>query len=98
MTDTPAVAGGTDTPVAPSGSDAAGRDAFALAADIASGVTPAAEVLEDAIARIEALDPQLNAMVATRFDAVRASTSSAACSTAPGSPSPWVSAASSSVV
>ena len=63
MTDTPAATGGTDTP---------GRDALALAADIASGATTAAEVLEDAIARIEALDPQLNAMVATRFDAARA--------------------------
>lgn len=72
MTDTPAATGGTDTPIAPSGSDATGRDALALAADIASGATTAAEVLEDAIARIEALDPQLNAMVATRFDAARA--------------------------
>lgn len=81
MTDTPAATGGTDAPVAPGGSDtpaapggadATGRDALALAADIASGATTAAEVLEDAIARIEALDPQLNAMVATRFDAARA--------------------------
>jgi len=48
------------------------RDALALAADIRGGATSAAEVLEEAIARIERLDPELNAMVATRFDAARA--------------------------
>ena len=48
------------------------RDAVALAADIRSGVTDPSEVLEQAISRIEAHNPQLNAMVATRFDEVRA--------------------------
>lgn len=68
MSDTTATSGSAPT----GGETAPGRDALALAADIASGATTAAEVLEDAIARIEALDPQLNAMVATRFDAARA--------------------------
>ena len=48
------------------------RDAVALAADIRSGVTDPSEVLEQAISRIEAHNPQLNAMVATRFDEARA--------------------------
>ncbi|WP_314035550.1 amidase [Dietzia sp. CH92] len=75
MTDTPAPTGSAPAPTGSTpaaGETAPGRDALALAADIASGATTAAEVLEDAIARIEALDPQLNAMVATRFDAARA--------------------------
>lgn len=50
----------------------ASRDALALAADIRSGAADPAEVLEEAIARIERLDPQLNAVVSTRFDAARA--------------------------
>lgn len=48
------------------------RDAVALAADIRAGTLDPAEVLEQAIGRIEAHDPQLNAMVATRFDQARA--------------------------
>ena len=48
------------------------RDAVALAADVRVGTVDAADVLEQAIARIEAHDPTLNAMVATRFDAARA--------------------------
>lgn len=48
------------------------RDAMALAADIRAGVLDPADVLEQAISRIEAHDPQLNAMVATRFDEARA--------------------------
>jgi len=44
----------------------------ALAADVRVGTVDAADVLEQAIARIEAHDPTLNAMVATRFDAARA--------------------------
>ncbi|MBB1048577.1 amidase family protein, partial [Dietzia cercidiphylli] len=48
------------------------RDALALAADIRAGATTAAEVLEEAIARIERLDPGLGAMVSTRIDAARA--------------------------
>lgn len=48
------------------------RDAVALAADIRAGELDPAGVLEQAIARIEAHDPTLNAMVATRFDAARA--------------------------
>ena len=55
----------TDTPTTP-------RDAMALAADIRSGAAQPADVLEQAISRIEALDPALNAMVSTRFDAARA--------------------------
>ncbi|MDV8001402.1 amidase [Rhodococcus sp. IEGM 1408] len=48
------------------------RDALALAADIRSGATDPTEVLERAIDRIETLDPQLNAVVSTRFDDARA--------------------------
>ena len=48
------------------------RDAVALAADIRAGELDPTDVLEQAIGRIEAHDPQLNAMVATRFDAARA--------------------------
>lgn len=48
------------------------RDAMALAADVRAGVLDPADVLELAISRIEAHDPQLNAMVATRFDEARA--------------------------
>ncbi|NLD84401.1 MAG: amidase [Actinomycetales bacterium] len=48
------------------------RDAVALAADVRVGTVDAADVLEQAIARIEAHDPTLNAMVATRFDEARA--------------------------
>ncbi|KAA0918968.1 amidase [Dietzia sp. ANT_WB102] len=56
----------TDTPTPNS------RDALALASDIRTGATSAEAVLEEAIARIEQLDPQLNAVVSTRFDAARA--------------------------
>ena len=55
----------TDTPTPP-------RDAVALAADVHAGTVDPADVLEQAISRIEAHDPQLNAMVATRFDQARA--------------------------
>ncbi|MGX1769775.1 amidase [Dietzia sp. NPDC055343] len=48
------------------------RDAVALAADIRAGDLDPADVLEQAIGRIEAHDPALNAMVATRFDEARA--------------------------
>ncbi|WP_010541028.1 amidase [Dietzia alimentaria] len=48
------------------------RDAVALAADVCAGTTDPGEVLEQAIERIEAHDPQLNAMVATRFEQARA--------------------------
>ncbi|MEH6381075.1 MAG: amidase [Dietzia cercidiphylli] len=48
------------------------RDALALAADIRSGDTDPAEVLEEAVRRIERLDPGLNAVVSTRVDAARA--------------------------
>ncbi|WAP52158.1 amidase family protein [Arthrobacter sp. ATA002] len=48
------------------------RDALAIAADIRSGATNAAEVLEQAISRIKELNPQLNSVVATRFDEARA--------------------------
>lgn len=48
------------------------RDALTLAADIRSGATDPAEVLEQAISRIESLNPQLNAIVSTRFDEARA--------------------------
>ncbi|WP_295649724.1 amidase [uncultured Dietzia sp.] len=48
------------------------RDAVALAADIRAGDLDPADVLEQAIGRIEAHDPELNAMVATRFDEARA--------------------------
>ena len=48
------------------------RDALALAADIRSGATDPAEVLEEAVRRIERLDPGLNAVVSTRVDAARA--------------------------
>ena len=48
------------------------RDALALAADIRAGDLDPADVLEQAIGRIEAHDPELNAMVATRFDEARA--------------------------
>ena len=47
------------------------RDAVALAADVRDGTLDPTEVLEQAISRIEELDPQLNAMVATRFDEAR---------------------------
>ncbi|GLB63557.1 amidase [Dietzia sp. NCCP-2495] len=45
---------------------------MALAADIRAGELDPAAVLEQAIGRIEDLDPGLGAMVATRFDAARA--------------------------
>ena len=48
------------------------RDAVALAADIRAGTLDPADVLEQAIGRIEAHDTELNAMVATRFDEARA--------------------------
>lgn len=70
--------GQTDHPTAhhPSGSErpagGARRDALTLAADVRSGATDPAEVLERAIDRIETLDPRFNAMVSTRFDEVRA--------------------------
>lgn len=43
-------------------------DAVATAAAVRSGETSAREVVEESIRRIEDLDPQLNAMVGTRFD------------------------------
>mgnify|MGYP003345838871 FL=1 len=43
-------------------------DAIATAAAIRSGETSAREVVEESIRRIEKLDPQLNAMVGTRYD------------------------------
>lgn len=48
------------------------RDALALAADIREGSSHPAEVLEEAIRRIEQLNPGLNAVVSTRFDEARA--------------------------
>lgn len=45
-----------------------GRDAVAVAADIRAGRTDARQVTEEAIRRIEALNPELNAVVSTRFD------------------------------
>jgi amidase len=44
------------------------RDALGLANLIRRGEVSAAEVCETAIARIEALNPALNAVVAQRFD------------------------------
>lgn len=55
-----------------SGSAVATRDAVALAADVRAGTIDPAELLEQAISRIGAHDPQVNAMVATRFDEARA--------------------------
>ncbi|MBM0124930.1 amidase [Pimelobacter simplex] len=49
-------------------SSAALPDAIATAAAIRSGETSAREVVEESIRRIEKLDPQLNAMVGTRYD------------------------------
>ena len=48
------------------------RDALSLAADIRAGATDPAAVLERAIDRIATLNPRLNAVVSTRFDAARA--------------------------
>ncbi|HIW69271.1 MAG TPA: amidase [Candidatus Dietzia intestinipullorum] len=48
------------------------RDAVALAADIRSGAQDAREVTDEAIRRIEELNPRLNAVVSTRFDEARA--------------------------
>lgn len=47
-------------------------DAVGLAAAVRDGALDAAEVVETAIARIEQLDPDLNAVVHERFDAARA--------------------------
>jgi len=47
-------------------------DAVGLAAAIAAGEVSAAEATDAAIARAEALDPQLNALVVTDFDRARA--------------------------
>lgn len=44
------------------------RDATALAADIGAGAADARLVAEEAISRIGALNPELNAVVSTRFD------------------------------
>ncbi|MDP3966948.1 MAG: amidase [Nocardioides sp.] len=44
------------------------KDAIATAEDIRSGRRSAREVVEESIARIEARDPELNVMVAPRFD------------------------------
>lgn len=49
-----------------------GPDAVATAAAVRSGDTDARTVTEQAIARIEKLDPRLNAVVHTRFDAALA--------------------------
>ena len=51
--------------------DPAPRDAVALAADVRAGTLDPAEVLDQAVNRIRELDPQINAMVATRFDEAR---------------------------
>lgn len=45
-----------------------GRDAVATAAAIKAGEVSAREVVEEAIARIEKLNPELNAVVAQRFE------------------------------
>jgi amidase len=45
-----------------------GRDAVGIAAAVKAGEISAREVVEESIARIEKLDPQLNAVVAQRFD------------------------------
>ncbi len=47
-------------------------DGMGLAAEIRAGGLGAAEVVDAAIARIEDRDPELNAVVAERFDAARA--------------------------
>lgn len=47
-------------------------DAITLAEQIRSGERSASDVLEEAIASIEAANPTLNAVVATRFDEARA--------------------------
>ena len=50
----------------------AGSSASALAARIASGESSAAEVVEAHIARIEAVNPRLNAVVVPRYEEARA--------------------------
>ncbi|WP_254395543.1 amidase [Streptomyces sp. AC512_CC834] len=55
------------------GMDAGNRpDAVATAAAVRNGETDARTVTEQAIARIEKLDPELNAVIHTRFEAARA--------------------------
>ncbi|MFE5117470.1 amidase [Dietzia sp. NPDC055340] len=60
----------TDTTTSPASPPAvsAHRDAVSLAAEIRSGNTSAREVAEEALRRIEALNPELNAVVSTRAD------------------------------
>ena len=52
--------------------DYARHDGLGLAALVRSGVVSAAELLETALARIEAHNPALNAVIRTRHDQVRA--------------------------
>ena len=51
--------------------DYAAHDGLGLAALVRSGQVSAAELLEAAAARIGAVNPALNAVVRTRFDAAR---------------------------
>src|SRR5437899_16909 len=51
-------------------------DAVGLAARIRNGELSAVEAVDDAIARIEARNPELNAVVAMRFEAARAEAAS----------------------
>lgn len=51
--------------------DYAAHDGLGLAALVRSGQVSAAELLETAVARIEAVNPALNAVVRTRYDAAR---------------------------
>jgi amidase len=48
------------------------HDGLALAALVRSGVVSAAELLETALARIDAHNPALNAVIRTRHEQVRA--------------------------
>jgi aspartyl-tRNA(Asn)/glutamyl-tRNA(Gln) amidotransferase subunit A len=64
------------------------RSACALAAAIRVGELSPVEVLEAFIARIEQLNPELNAIVATRFDEARAEAAEAERAVAAGGPLP----------
>src|SRR4051794_6029875 len=57
-----------------------------LAAAIASGECTAVDALEHHIARIERVNPRLNAVVAKRFDAARAEARAADAKRASGAP------------
>jgi amidase len=48
------------------------HDALGLAALVRAGEVSAAELVEEAISRVEAVNPRLNAVVRTRYDAARA--------------------------